>query len=57
MLVFVSHLEFQNRSHFICGEPGWEEVAASVHRWREQQPIEALATHRAASRVGMDAAD
>jgi pimeloyl-ACP methyl ester carboxylesterase len=25
--------EFTGRSHFICGEPGWEEVAASVANW------------------------
>jgi len=25
--------EFPNRSHFICNEPGWEEVATSVYNW------------------------
>ncbi|WP_207435014.1 alpha/beta hydrolase [Sabulibacter ruber] len=25
--------EFPNRSHFICGEPGWEEVAETVYQW------------------------
>jgi len=25
--------EFPNRSHFICGEPGWEEVAAHIAAW------------------------
>ena len=29
--------EFENRSHYICGEPGWEEVAAYVHQWIEKQ--------------------
>jgi pimeloyl-ACP methyl ester carboxylesterase len=29
--------EFGNRSHFICGEPGWEEVAAYIHNWLESQ--------------------
>jgi hypothetical protein len=24
---------FAGRSHFICGEPGWEEVASSVADW------------------------
>jgi pimeloyl-ACP methyl ester carboxylesterase len=27
--------EFLGRSHYICGEPGWEEVAAYVHQWLE----------------------
>jgi pimeloyl-ACP methyl ester carboxylesterase len=34
----VSYMEFANRGHFICGEPGWEEVAGAVHRWLEEQP-------------------
>jgi pimeloyl-ACP methyl ester carboxylesterase len=25
--------EFENRSHYICGEPGWEEVAEYVYAW------------------------
>jgi pimeloyl-ACP methyl ester carboxylesterase len=25
--------EFKGRSHFICGQPGWEEVAAYVAAW------------------------
>lgn len=25
--------EFPNRSHYICGEPGWEEVAEYCHNW------------------------
>ena len=27
---------FPNRSHYICGEPGWEEVAEYVAGWLEQ---------------------
>lgn len=27
---------FVGRSHFICGEPGWEEVATFVAEWLEQ---------------------
>ncbi len=27
--------EFTGRDHFICGEPGWEEVAVSVSNWLE----------------------
>lgn len=29
--------EFPNRGHFICGQPGWEEVAESIAGWLEQQ--------------------
>jgi pimeloyl-ACP methyl ester carboxylesterase len=29
----VSFKEFKNRSHFICAEAGWEEVAAAVATW------------------------
>jgi pimeloyl-ACP methyl ester carboxylesterase len=28
--------EFPNRSHYICGEPGWEEVAAYIDNWLQQ---------------------
>lgn len=27
--------EFSDRGHFICGEPGWDEVAVSVSNWLE----------------------
>ncbi len=29
----VSFKEFPNRGHFICGEPGWEEVVAFTGEW------------------------
>lgn len=29
----ISFKEFEGRSHYICGEPGWEEVAAYIHSW------------------------
>lgn len=29
--------EFPNRGHFICGQPGWEEVAESVATWLDDQ--------------------
>ncbi|GAB2796398.1 alpha/beta hydrolase [Rhabdobacter roseus] len=29
---------FEGRSHFICGEPGWEEVAEYVYNWLQLQP-------------------
>ncbi|SFV35751.1 Lysophospholipase, alpha-beta hydrolase superfamily [Devosia crocina] len=35
----VEHKEFSGRSHFICGEPGWEEVALYVADWLEQVAI------------------
>lgn len=30
--------EFPQRSHFICNEPGWEQVAAYIENWMQQQP-------------------
>lgn len=29
--------EFAGRSHYICNEPGWEEVAAYVYNWIQTQ--------------------
>jgi pimeloyl-ACP methyl ester carboxylesterase len=29
----VSYREFKHRSHFICGEPAWEEVANHIAEW------------------------
>ncbi|QQL49433.1 alpha/beta hydrolase [Mucilaginibacter ginkgonis] len=29
--------EFPNRGHYICGQPGWEEVADSIYNWLEDQ--------------------
>jgi pimeloyl-ACP methyl ester carboxylesterase len=29
----VEYREFDGRSHFICGEPGWEEVVAAAIGW------------------------
>ena len=28
---------FEGKSHFICGEPGWEKVADYILHWYEQQ--------------------
>lgn len=28
---------FENKSHFICGEPGWEKVADYILDWYENQ--------------------
>lgn len=33
----VAWQEFAGRSHFICGEPGWEEVADYIYLWLEEQ--------------------
>ena len=32
----ISFKEFAGRSHYICGEPGWEEVAEYVFNWLDQ---------------------
>lgn len=32
--------EFENRSHYICGEPGWEAVAEYVYDWLQAQTFE-----------------
>ncbi len=34
--------EFPKRSHFICGEPGWEEVATTIYNWLQILPEEEL---------------
>lgn len=31
--------EFSNRGHFICGQPGWEEVAQYSYDWLQRQPL------------------
>lgn len=31
--------QFANRSHFICNEPGWEEVASFVSEWLVKQEL------------------
>ena len=33
----VEFREFSSRSHFICNEPGWEEVAATAFTWLDFQ--------------------
>lgn len=40
----ASYHEFPNRSHYICGEPGWEEVAEKVYNWIETQKVHTLKT-------------
>ena len=34
----VSIRVFEGKSHFICGEPGWEQVADHILTWYEAQP-------------------
>jgi pimeloyl-ACP methyl ester carboxylesterase len=34
----VDYVEFPNRGHYICGQPGWAEVAAYVEEWLTRQP-------------------
>jgi pimeloyl-ACP methyl ester carboxylesterase len=35
----ISIREFPNRSHFICNEPGWDEVIDAVDNWLDSQSI------------------
>jgi pimeloyl-ACP methyl ester carboxylesterase len=28
--------EFEGRGHFICGQPGWEQVAETIADWLEE---------------------
>ena len=32
----TAYKEFKGRSHYICGEPGWEDVAAYIAGWLDQ---------------------
>ena len=34
----TEYREFPGRTHWICGQPGWEEVADFVLDWAERQP-------------------
>jgi pimeloyl-ACP methyl ester carboxylesterase len=33
----TAYKEFKGRSHYICGEPGWEEVAGYIADWLKDQ--------------------
>jgi pimeloyl-ACP methyl ester carboxylesterase len=33
--------EYKNRSHFICGEPGWEEIASDIVSWLQSPAVQA----------------
>lgn len=35
----VSFHQFPNRGHFICGQPGWEDVANYVYNWLQEHEI------------------
>jgi pimeloyl-ACP methyl ester carboxylesterase len=39
--------EFAGRSHYICNEPGWEEVAGYAADWLDQLPISASVDRQA----------
>jgi pimeloyl-ACP methyl ester carboxylesterase len=46
----ADYMEFKNRGHYICGEPGWEEVAAYVANWVHSKGVtERKQTERATS--------
>jgi alpha-beta hydrolase superfamily lysophospholipase len=45
----ADHVEFKHRGHFICGEPGWEEVAAYIATWVHGKGMVAMQRERAAS--------
>jgi len=32
----TDYLQFEGRSHFLCAEPGWEEVAGSIRDWIDE---------------------
>jgi pimeloyl-ACP methyl ester carboxylesterase len=34
----TDYRKFDSRSHFICNEPGWQEVAEAIHAWLVRQP-------------------
>jgi predicted esterase len=34
---FVDYQKFPGKSHFICGEPGYEEVIKAVYNWIQQK--------------------
>jgi hypothetical protein len=34
----VEFQAFEDRSHFICNQPGWEEVADRALDWLQAQP-------------------
>ena len=48
----TSYRKFDGRSHFICGEPGWVEVAAYVAEWLEQTSLEPATADPATANSG-----
>lgn len=34
--------EFANRGHFICGQPGWEEVASYTYEWLQKHAVDKM---------------
>jgi pimeloyl-ACP methyl ester carboxylesterase len=45
----VAYREFDNRSHFICGEPNWEDVAAHIAGWIDLHLSQGQVNQRRAS--------
>jgi pimeloyl-ACP methyl ester carboxylesterase len=35
----TDYIEFEGRSHFLCAEPGWEEVAAQIADWLRRAEV------------------
>lgn len=36
----TAYKEFKGRSHYICGEPWWEEVAEYSYNWLQQHAVD-----------------
>ncbi|MCC6172608.1 MAG: alpha/beta hydrolase [Gammaproteobacteria bacterium] len=45
----ADYVEFENRGHFICGEPQWEEVASHIENWVQSEAGQAGGLARAPS--------
>lgn len=46
----TDYIEFEGRSHFLCAEPGWEEVAGAITSWLLQHvPVSVTDQVRAAA--------
>jgi pimeloyl-ACP methyl ester carboxylesterase len=43
----ATYREFEGRSHYICNEPGWEDVAGFIAGWLEQQAATGIVSENA----------
>jgi hypothetical protein len=41
----TEHKEYEERSHWTCGEPGWEAVADHALEWAVTQAAKAAVPH------------